>query len=119
MALQLLPAAVVYWLVTVLYLASAWLAAGLAAWDFLIVLHLIVEHTVRQATVPGDQLGRISAVTRFVSWGADPVGAVMGGLLVTTALGTFGTLLVCLAGFLLAGLVLLASTGIRTLDIEL
>jgi MFS family permease len=87
---------------------------SLAAWDFLIVLHVIVEQTIRQTTVSQSHLGRVSATTRFISWGADPIGALAGGAL-AASLGTGSALTICLIGFTGSGATLLLSKDIRRL----
>ena len=95
---------------------AALVAACLAAWDFMIVVHVIVEQTVRQTMVSNRHLSRITATTRFVSWGADPIGAILGGLAASSAIGTRGALLACLIGFAASGAFLLTSKRIRTLN---
>jgi MFS family permease len=89
------------------------IAACLAAWDFMIVGHIIIEQTMRQIMVDNRHLSRMTATTRFISWGADPVGTLLGGMAATTALGSHGTLVVCLFGFVVSAAVLLTSKGIR------
>jgi predicted MFS family arabinose efflux permease len=91
------------------------IAACLAAWDFMIVVHVIVEQTLRQVMVDNLHLSRMTATTRFISWGADPIGALLGGLAATSQLGVHGTLCVCLAGFLGSAAMLLISRSTRTL----
>lgn len=92
------------------------IAACLAAWDFLIIVHIIVEQTIRQMTVDSGQLSRITATTRFVSWGADPIGALLGGLAASSFIGIRGTMVICLAGFTAVGFFLLTSRSIRNLS---
>lgn len=87
----------------------------LATWDFLIVMHLIVEQTLRQLTVHARHLARITATTRFISWGGDPIGALLGGFIAASWVGTRGTLVICLLGFVAAAAVLLTSRSIRGL----
>ena len=41
----------------------------------------VVFISVRQAVVPGDLLGRVGSAQRFVTWGALPIGALLGGWL--------------------------------------
>lgn len=94
---------------------AAVIAMCLAAWDFMIVVHVIIEQTIRQVMVDGNQLSRITATTRFVSWGADPIGALLGGFAASSAIGVRGALFVCLVGFVASGALLLASKGIRHL----
>jgi predicted MFS family arabinose efflux permease len=99
---------------------AALIAGCLAAWDFMIVVHVIVEQTIRQVLVNNAHLSRITATTRFVSWGVDPIGALLGGLAASSAIGSRGTLLICLLGFAASGAYLLTSRGIRSLnDVEL
>jgi hypothetical protein len=94
------------------------IAACLAAWDFMIVVHVIPEQTLRQVMVDNRDLSRMTATMRFISWGADPIGALLGGMAATTALGSRGTLMICLLGFLVSGALLLTSKGIRALRSE-
>ncbi|HTR10860.1 MAG TPA: MFS transporter, partial [Paraburkholderia sp.] len=94
----------------------ATIAACLACWDFLIVVHVIIEQTIRQMTIESGQLSRITATTRFVSWGADPLGALLGGLAASSSIGIRGTMIVCLIGFTAAGLLMLTSKSIRNLS---
>ncbi|MBJ7263691.1 MAG: MFS transporter [Burkholderiaceae bacterium] len=63
-----------------------------AAWDFAVVLNLVIEHSIRQAMVPPEFLSRVAASQRFVAWGVDPLGALAGGTLAATALGVSTTL---------------------------
>jgi MFS family permease len=97
---------------------AALIAGCLAAWDFFIVVHVIIEQTLRQVMVRNDQLSRITATTRFVSWGADPIGAVIGGLAASSMLGNRGTLFVCLIGFVISGAALLMSKAVRQLNAD-
>ncbi|CAN7522710.1 MFS transporter [Trinickia sp. LjRoot230] len=92
----------------------ATIALCLAAWDFVIVVHIIVEQTLRQTMIAESHLGRVSATTRFISWGADPVGALAGGAL-AASLGTSNALMICLIGLTLSGATLLSSKGLRNL----
>jgi hypothetical protein len=84
----------------------------------MIVVHVIVEQTVRQTMVSNRHLSRITATTRFVSWGADPIGAILGGLAASSAIGTRGALFACLVGFAASGAFLLTSKRIRTLNAD-
>jgi predicted MFS family arabinose efflux permease len=63
----------------------------------------IISISLRQRIVPDEMLGRVNAAYRVISWGAMPVGAVLGGLLgelvglrplfAATALGTLALLI--------------------------
>jgi MFS family permease len=92
------------------------IAACLAAWDFMIVVHVIIEQTIRQVVVDCRHIARVTATTRFVSWGADPIGALLGGIAAGSAIGNRGVLLVCLFGFAASGAILLGSRGVRQLN---
>jgi predicted MFS family arabinose efflux permease len=94
----------------------ATIALCLGAWDFAVVVHLIIEASVRQLTVPVNQLSRIAATTRFISWGADPIGAALGGLLASSFLGYRGALACCLLGMSMAGASLIFSKSVRNVD---
>lgn len=49
--------------------------------------------TVRQIASPPESLGRVNAAYRFVSWGAVPIGALIGGV-AASHLGSFGGMMV-------------------------
>ncbi|MEU8074888.1 MFS transporter [Catellatospora citrea] len=49
---------------------------GAALWN-------VAAGSLRQRTVPGDLLGRVSSVGMMVTWGAQPLGAYLGGLTAT------------------------------------
>jgi hypothetical protein len=74
------------------------------AWSFCVVILLILDAALRQRLVPDAYLGRVSATSRFISWGVDPAGALIGGALGASALGLRATLAVAAAGIALSGL---------------
>jgi len=47
------------------------------------VLWNVVTVTFRQSVVPSELLGRVNSVYRFFGWGSIPIGALVGGLVVT------------------------------------
>lgn len=51
------------------------LGAGMLCWNVVVV-------SLRQRIVPGHLLGRVNAASRMVSWGAMPLGAALGAVLV-------------------------------------
>lgn len=68
------PAAVAGW--------SVWLAAaGLGIASFGVVIYNIAQVSFRQRVTPDRLLGRMNATMRFLVWGTQPVGAVLGGTL--------------------------------------
>jgi predicted MFS family arabinose efflux permease len=50
-------------------------------WLFAVVINLVISETIKQTLVPNQMLGRITATTRFISWGIQPIGALLGGLI--------------------------------------
>jgi predicted MFS family arabinose efflux permease len=96
-------------MVLTIWIPSAWLAA---LSFFLIgagpLLWTISTTTLRQAVTPGDMLGRVSAVIVTATYGARPVGAVIGAL-VGGAYGAETCIVVAAFGFLVQALVILTS----------
>jgi predicted MFS family arabinose efflux permease len=91
-------------------------AATFAAWDFAIVTNLVIEQTVRQILVRPSHLSRVSATTRFFTWGVDPLGALLGGVAASSVLGLEATLAIAVSGMGASGLVLLACPTVRRLS---
>nr|WP_239081130.1 MFS transporter [Streptomyces coelicoflavus] len=52
-------------------------------YTFAVVVNLVISDTIKQTLVPDHLLGRVTASTRFISWGVQPVGALLGGWLGT------------------------------------
>jgi predicted MFS family arabinose efflux permease len=67
-------------------------------WLFCVVILLILGMSLRQQLVHDAYLGRVSATFRFVAWGVEPVGALLGGALGSSALGLHGTLVLAAVG---------------------
>lgn len=86
--------------------------AGLSAG---VVIGSILTRTYRQTESPPELLSRVMATTRFVSWGAMPLGAAVSGL-VADSIGLHPALWLVCAGTLLAPLVLLLSPLRSRLD---
>lgn len=84
-------------------LALPLLALVQAFWGFWLPLYVVNAASLRQLSTPAQMLGRVTASSRFVSWGAAAVGFVLGGAL-AEQIGLFATLLV-------AGIGLLASAA--------
>jgi MFS family permease len=72
--------------------------------------------SLRQLVTPTDLQGRIAAAGRVVVWGAQPLGALAGGLLGVT-IGLRSTLLITACGYFVAFLVALLSPlrGLRSI----
>ncbi|MGW4499114.1 MFS transporter [Micromonospora sp. NPDC004336] len=73
-------------------------AVSQTVWVFAVVVNLILSESIKQALVPSHMLGRATASIRFVSWGVEPFGALLGGLLGATRLGLGGTLVLASVG---------------------
>jgi len=69
-----------------------------AVWSGSVVVNLILSESIKQALVPHDLLGRATSVIRFVSFGVEPVGALLGSGLVAAGLGLGGTLTLASVG---------------------
>jgi hypothetical protein len=54
-------------------------------WQTGVELAILNGITYRQTTVPDELLGRVNVVARMVSWGGQPFGAAVGGILATVA----------------------------------
>ena len=64
--------------------------------------------TLQQMLVPREQMGRVVAAMRTVTWGTQPLGALIGGAL-GTLIGIRETLFVIAIGFCLSALWLVLS----------
>ncbi len=69
-----------------------------AIWSGSVVVNLILSESIKQALVPHHLLGRATSVIRFVSYGVEPVGALLGAGLVAAGLGLGGTLALASVG---------------------
>lgn len=69
------------------------------------VLWNIVTVSYRQRIIPRDILGRVNSIYRFFGWGMMPMGAVIGGLLVSLLEPNIGRQAALLVPFLLAGVI--------------
>jgi MFS family permease len=74
--------------------AIAMILTGLASWWPVVwvlfaiyvmttVMFIVVAASLRQAIVPDGLLGRVNSVSRFISWGVLPIGALIGGVVVS------------------------------------
>lgn len=50
----------------------------------------VAASSLRQRTVPSELIGRVSSAGMLVSWGVQPIGAVLGGLIAASPLGLVG-----------------------------
>jgi MFS family permease len=54
-----------------------------AAQSIFVMLWNIITVSLRQSLIPDNLLGRVNSVYRFLGWGMMPIGAVLGGVLVS------------------------------------
>ena len=98
-------------------LAAPFVAAGFFLYGLAALVWSVNGLSLRQAVTPKALLGRVSATMRLFSWGAIPVGSLVGGLL-GSAVGLHTTILIgalaCLGGSLPVMLSRLRS--VRSLD---
>lgn len=79
---------------------------GFGALSFGVAVFNVAQNSYRQAVVPPQLLGRVSASLRFLSWGSMPIAAIVGGAL-ASAIGPRNTLWIACSGFVLVVLLLL------------
>ncbi|MCA1217118.1 MFS transporter [Streptomyces sp. 8L] len=73
-------------------------ALSSAVWSGSVVVNLILSESVKQTVVPHAYLGRATSVIRFVSFGVEPIGALLASGLVALGLGLGGTMLLASVG---------------------
>ncbi|MEU1019602.1 MFS transporter [Streptomyces sp. NPDC005900] len=69
-----------------------------AVWSGAVVVNLILSESVKQALVPHAYLGRATSIIKFVSFGVEPIGALLAPGLVALGLGLGGTMLLASVG---------------------
>jgi len=90
-------------------------AGGVGTW-LTVVVYNITQVSFRQRVCPPALLGRMNASVRFVVWGVQPVGALVGGFL-GQGIGVVPTLWISVAGGALATLPVVSSPLIRMRDL--
>lgn len=93
---------------TLAYASGPWAAVGFFLFGAGPILWTITTTTLRQAVTPNALLGRVSAVILTATFGARPVGALIGAML-AARVSLDACLWVSTAGFLVQFLVLFAS----------
>ncbi|SSW67424.1 MFS transporter [Achromobacter agilis] len=105
-------AASVILLSTLAHPSGAWAAAGFFLFGAGPILWTITTTTLRQAVTPNALLGRVSAVILTATFGARPIGALIGAALAARA-GIEACLWVSTAGFAVQFAVLFSSPALR------
>ena len=90
--------------------AAALLGISSFFWSFCVVILLIISMTFQQRVVPDKFMGRVSAGFRFISWGIEPLGALIGGFLGSSALGVRDTMTIATVGIAPSALWLLSKS---------
>ena len=95
-------------------------AGSSAAWSGSVIVNLVLSESVKQTLVPHHLLGRATSIIRFVSFGVEPVGALLAAALVGVGLGVSGTLVLASVGLGTSAVWLLASRvySLRDLDAQ-
>ncbi|MET0458081.1 MAG: MFS transporter [Ilumatobacteraceae bacterium] len=95
-------------------LVSSWAIAAVLLFlsVFTIVLWNVITVSLRQAIIPDGMLGRVNSVYRFFGWGAIPIGALVGGLLVAGLDGPLSRTAALRAPWILAGVAQLAVAAV-------
>jgi predicted MFS family arabinose efflux permease len=91
----------------------SWYVVGTLLAGFCIIVSYILQVSTQQRLCPPELQGRVSATMSFVSWGAAPLGSLLGGAL-GTAFGLHTTLWIAGLGTL-AGNAFLYLSPLRTL----
>lgn len=113
---QIILGSVVLWAVAVLALvvapAPAWLLVGVGVVSLLWPVYGVTLVSYRLELTPDVLQGRVNSAFRFLSYGSEPVGAAVGGVLLAT-LGARPVLALIAAGLALSSLIVV-STELRT-----
>lgn len=98
--------------------AVVMVAVSMALWSFSVVINLVISESLKQAFAKPDEISRVTASIRVVSWGIEPFGALLGGFLATAVLPPQVLLYVSSVGLLTAALWVLDPVvfTIRSLD---
>lgn len=84
--------------------AALFVGLSTFVWSFCVVILLILGMSLRQQLVEDAYLGRVSATFRFVSWGVDPIGALIGGALGASSFGLRNTMVLAALGIVFSAL---------------
>jgi MFS family permease len=92
-----------------------WVVAMITVQAMMVTIWSIIAVSLRQRMVPDQMFGRVNSVFRWFSWGAMPVGALLGGVMAKT----FGLRAPYFAGAAVMGLAyLLIISSLRERDID-
>ena len=102
--------------------ATSWATGSLLLGLFALLLVVWVVHTTsfRQSVIPNELLGRVNGAYRFFSYGAIPIGAVLGGVVVAVTEPVWSRSAALRIPFVVAGVIQLIAAIflVRTLSDE-
>ncbi|NEN04585.1 MFS transporter [Diaminobutyricibacter tongyongensis] len=96
------------------FLNVALLGLSLGFWASCVMINITGTETLKQVLVPERTLGRVSAASRVLTWGIDPVGAALAGVL-TFFLPTGAVLTISALGVLTSAIWVIAARAVREL----
>ncbi len=87
-------------------LSSWWLVGAILAFGVLLgTTWNVITVSFRQSVIPDRLLGRVNSVYRFFGWGAIPIGALLGGLIVEVLEGPLSHTAALRAPFIISGVI--------------
>ncbi|GAA4028707.1 hypothetical protein GCM10023063_07890 [Arthrobacter methylotrophus] len=92
------------------------LGLSLGFWASCVMVNITGTETLKQLLVPHHAIGRFSSASRVLTWGIDPVGAALAGVL-ALFLPTGGVLAIATLGVVVSGCWIVASTAVRELPL--
>ncbi|WP_158865701.1 MFS transporter [Leifsonia sp. AG29] len=92
----------------------ALLGVSLGSWASCVMINIAGTETLKQLTIPETEIGNVSAASRILTWGIDPVGAALAGVLALLFPTAF-ILVVGAAGVVASCVWVLASPHLRAL----
>jgi MFS family permease len=94
----------------------ALLALSLGLWASSVMINITGTETLKQVFIPSESLGSVSAASRIMTWGVDPLGAALAGVL-AVFLPTGAVLVVAVVGVAASPLWVLVNRTIRGLPL--
>lgn len=90
----------------------------MAVWDFLIIVNVVAENTLRHIMIDARILSRVFSASRFISYGSDPIGALSVGFF-SLFLDIQTLLVVGVIGMGVSAIPILISKELRRIDYNL
>ncbi|HEY2557206.1 MAG TPA: hypothetical protein VGI08_08860, partial [Diaminobutyricibacter sp.] len=96
------------------FLNVALLGLSLGLWAACVMINITGTETLKQVLVPDRNLGSFSSASRILTWGIDPVGAALAGVL-ALFLPTGTVLMIATFGVVASAIWVLAARTVREL----